>query len=88
MPTKNPRTHITHTPQVARALQVARTRWPNEDRESVLILHLLDEGARSIEENQALANERRTAHVRRIAGKYTNLYGEGYLEEIREGWAE
>ena len=88
MPTKNPRTHITHTPQVAHALQVARRRWPNEDRESALILHLLDEGAKSIEQSQASNDAQRVALIRRVAGKHADLFGEGYLEEIRQDWPE
>lgn len=88
MPTKHPRTYITHTPQVAHALDVARTRWPDEDRESALILHLLDEGAKAVEQSEGYAQEQRSARIRAIAGKHSDLYGKGYLEEVREGWSE
>ncbi|MCL1899066.1 MAG: hypothetical protein FWG11_00835 [Promicromonosporaceae bacterium] len=45
MPTTLPRTQVTHTPDVERALQVAHTRWPDESRASVLIARLAAEGA-------------------------------------------
>ena len=86
MPTKHPRTYITHTPQVAHALDIARTRWPDEDRESALILNLLDEGAKAVFQSEQYAREQRIARVRAIAGKYSDLYGNGYLEKVREGW--
>lgn len=88
MPTKHPRTNITHTPQVQHALEVARTRWPSEDRESALLLNLVDAGARSIEASEEFAAERRVARIRAIAGRHTGLYGQEYLEDVREGWTE
>jgi len=50
MPTTLPRTYITHTPQVQRALEVARRRWPNESRDSALIANLLEVGQRNTAE--------------------------------------
>ncbi|MDR6867503.1 hypothetical protein J2Y69_002106 [Microbacterium resistens] len=88
MPTTNPRTHITHTPQVVHALDVARARWPEEGRESALILRLLEEGAKAIEESDAYAEERRNARIRALAGAHSDSYGAGYLEEVRGGWPE
>ncbi|WEK61356.1 MAG: hypothetical protein P0Y60_00940 [Candidatus Microbacterium colombiense] len=88
MPTKSPRTHITHTPQVLHALDVARTRWPDEDRESALILHLLDEGAKSIEEHREAADAYRADRIRALAGKHSAHYGSGYLDELRAEWDE
>lgn len=88
MPTKNPRTHITHTPQVQHALDVARKRWPDETRESALILHLLDEGAKAIEEGESTAIQQRSARIRALAGKHGGMYGPGYLEDLRAGWSE
>ncbi len=88
MPTKHSRTHITHTARVARALAVARTRWPDEQSESTLILNLLDEGAKAIEEDERSEAAARTSRVRELAGKYSALYGPGYLEDVRAGWGE
>lgn len=86
MPTQRARTHITHTPRVARALEIARARWPEEDRENVLILNLVEVGATAIRRETEQADEARIARIREIAGKHRGLYGTGYLEEIRDGW--
>lgn len=88
MPTKNPRTNITHTPEVRRALEVARERWPNETTDSALILHLMKEGAQAIEASvKSTAQHRRTV-IGEIAGKYSDAYEEDYLANLREGWDE
>lgn len=88
MPTQNPRTNITHTTQVRHALEVARMHWPNEERESTLLLNLLEVGAKAIETSEEFAAERRIARIHQVAGKHTGLYSPTYLEEIREGWSE
>jgi len=88
MPTKHPRTNITHTPQVAHAIDVARREWPDEARESVLLLRLLDEGARVIEARVSGAERRRRERIDVIAGRYSAAYPVGYLEELREDWDE
>ncbi|MCK2025805.1 MULTISPECIES: hypothetical protein [Microbacterium] len=88
MPTKHPRTNITHTPQVARALDVARRRWPEEERDSALILLLLEEGARAVEEHADEGDARRAQRLRSLAGRYSGVYGDDYLERVREGWDE
>jgi len=88
MPTKNPRSHITHTPQVAHALDVARRQWPEEERDSALILLLLEEGARAVEDRAERDDARRSERLRSLAGKYSGDYGDGYLDRVREGWEE
>ncbi|MFJ2367964.1 hypothetical protein [Microbacterium sp. NPDC087665] len=86
MPTKHPRTNITHTPQVAHALEVARREWPQESRESALLLRLLDEGAKVVEARVDDAEIRRRAQIDVIAGRYSASYPAGYLEDLREDW--
>ena len=88
MPTRNPRTYITHTPRVQHALDVARKRWPEETRESSLILLLLEEGVKAIEEGEGAAVQRHIARIRALAGKHGDMYGPGYLEEVSAGWSE
>ncbi|MFK0402875.1 hypothetical protein ACIQTT_11140 [Microbacterium sp. NPDC090225] len=88
MPTKHPRTNITHTPQVAHAIEVARREWPDEVRESVLLLRLLDEGARVIEARVSGAESSRRERIDVIAGRYSAVYPVRYLEELREDWDE
>jgi hypothetical protein len=86
MPTKHQRTFVTHTPQVTRALEVARTRWPNE-RESALLLHLLEEGAKAVENSSRLAREEHLSRLRQLS-RHSDLYGAGYLDDVRDGWPE
>lgn len=88
MPTAHQRTNITHTAQVARALDVARRGWPNERRDSALILHLLEEGAKVVEARTADAEAARREHLRRVAGKRSALYPDGYLDDLRGEWDE
>lgn len=88
MPTKLPRTHITHTPEVEHALDVARARWPEADRESTLLIRLLTAGANAIEAQQREATTQHVARIRALAGIHSDLYEPGYLEELRDGWNE
>ncbi|QXQ12542.1 hypothetical protein [Skermania piniformis] len=84
MPTSRPRHVITETDQVARALDAAARRWPDDrDRRARLLLRLVDAG------HQALAgadDERRAARlaaISRTRGSLTGSYGAGYLDELR-----
>jgi hypothetical protein len=47
MPTTLPRTNITHTPRIQRALDVASRRWPNEP-DGKLLVRLVTLGAEAI----------------------------------------
>lgn len=87
MPTERPRTQVTHTPEVAFALDVARRRWPNESP-GRLIVHLIEEGARAIDSGSTAAAADHEKRVAQLAGKYTGVYGPDYLETLREGWDE
>lgn len=87
MPTKHQRTFVTHTPQVVRALEVARRRWPEEERESALLVHLVEEGMKAVESGDDAERAERVARLRALA-RHSDFYGEGYLEEVREGWPE
>lgn len=88
MPTKHPRTNITHTPQVVHAIEVARREWPHEERESVLLLRLLDEGARTVEARASDSEANRLQRIDMIAGRYAAVYPAGYLDDLREDWGE
>lgn len=84
MPTTRPRHLVTETDWVARALDDAAVRWP-EDRDSraKLLLHLVAEGHRAL--TQAAADRPATpaAAVRATSGVLTGTYGPGYLEHLR-----
>lgn len=80
---------VTETDQVARALDDAAERWP-EDRENRprLLLRLLEEGHRSVNgERQRRTDEHREA-VTSTSGVLTGVYGPGYLAELRAEWPE
>lgn len=79
---------ITETDQVARALDEAAWRWP-EDRgnRARLLLRLVEEGYHVVAgHREQLASDRRGA-VARTSGTLSGVYGEGYLSKLREEWS-
>jgi len=88
MPTTRPRHMITETDEVAQALDDAARRWPEErnDRRR-LLLRLVQEGHRAaVAEREVRAVARREA-IDRTRGALTGVYGQGYLDELRDDWA-
>ncbi len=87
MPTTRPRHVITESEQVAHALDDAARRWPADSgNRAKLLLHLVEEGHRAVVgQHESGVQERRNA-VARTSGALTGVYGEGYLNELREGW--
>jgi hypothetical protein len=85
MPTTLPRSQVTHTPEVRHALDVAARRWPDQ-KPGALLVRLIEEGARSIEDDDASAG--RAQRIRDLSTRYAGVYGEDYLTEVREGWDE
>ena len=87
MPTTRPRHVITETDEVARALDAAAKRWPEDrDRRAKLVLRLLGEGYRSLTAGEVAAGRREV--LRRTSGLLTGVYGPSYLEELRQDWPE
>lgn len=82
MPTTRPRHIITETPEIEAALNAAAARYPGDSRAD-LVRRLVVRGA------DALAADlgRRRAVLERVAGRYGNLYGPGYLDDLREDWS-
>lgn len=79
---------VTETAELARALDAAARRWPAErgDR-AKLLRRLLDEGYRAIlVEHEKTAAARRQA-VERTAGALSGVFGEGYLDRLRDDWS-
>lgn len=80
---------ITETDEVARALDDAARRWPEESgNRPRLLLRLLQEGHRAVTgEQQRHGAERRRA-LAAASGAGTGAYGAGYLAELRAEWPE
>jgi hypothetical protein len=87
MPTTRPRYVITATDEIVEALRAAAQRWP-EDSENprMLLLHLVAEGRIALRRSDT--EEARRSAVHATAGAFSDVYGEGYLDELREDWPE
>ena len=74
---------------MALALNDAAKRWPADSgNRARLLLRLVEEGHRAVVgQQERLARERR-AVLARTSGALTGMYGEGYLQELREDWPE
>jgi hypothetical protein len=89
VPTSRRRHVITETDQVARALDDAAERWPEErNNRPRLLLRLLEEGHRAVAGER---QQRVRAHQDAIAttsGALTGVYGAGHLDQLRSEWPE
>ncbi|GAB2445688.1 hypothetical protein GCM10027062_28150 [Nocardioides hungaricus] len=89
MPTTRPRYPITETQEVAEALEVAASRWPEDrDKPRILLLHLIAEGMEAVRASDAARIAERRAAVERTAGSASDIFEPGYLERLREDWPE
>ncbi|HZV74670.1 MAG TPA: hypothetical protein VFF79_13220 [Conexibacter sp.] len=89
MPTARPRHSITETDDVARALEAAAQRWPDDrERPGKLLLDLVREGHRAIATNAERASADRRAAIAHTDGALTGTYPADYLEQLRGDWAE
>ncbi len=87
VPTSRQRYQVTETPEVARALDVAARRWPNEPR-SRLLLRLVAAGSNALEKGGTEEARLRVAAIEATSGKYAEMFSDSYLDEIREDWPE
>ena len=62
MPTTRPRTQVTHTRAVEQALEIARSRWPDESP-SALLMHLVVRGGQATQDEQSQREIDRRAAV-------------------------
>lgn len=72
---------------MARALDRAAARWPNESR-SRLLLRLVDAGDSALADESARVTQARRTAVSVSKGAYPDAFGEGYLDELRADWPE
>ena len=87
VPTTRPRHTVTETDDVARALDDAAQRWPEErGNRHKLLLRLVAEGHKAAQKQADGRREQRLAAVERTAGALSGLYPAGYLDELREDW--
>jgi hypothetical protein len=85
VPTTRRRHQVTETDAIAGALDRAAKQWPEETR-SGLVVRLVALGAESLAERDAVSA--RSDALDRIAGRYGDLYGDGYLADLRSDWPE
>jgi hypothetical protein len=89
MPTTRIRHMITETDAVARAIDEAARRWPQErGGRAKLLLLLVDEGYRCIRQERDRETQRRRVAIERTSGSLTGMYEPDYLERLRSEWAE
>ncbi len=87
MPTTRRRHVITESEQVAHALDDAARQWPADSgNRARLLLHLVEEGHRAVVGQREIGVHERRNAVARTSGALTGVYGEGYLNELREDW--
>ncbi len=85
MPTALPRFQVTQTSEIANALAIAATEWPDAPRPE-LVTHLFREGAAAIQHRQDKRAEAQRSAA--IATQGILAYPPAYLAELRAEWPE
>ena len=91
MPTTRPRHSVTETDELAKALDRAAQRWPDDRHHRARLLVRIVEDWHADHDDQAERQatiERQLAAIDEFAGKFGHYYPPGYLEELREDWPE
>lgn len=86
VPTTRPRLTLTETEELAEALDVAATRWPDVRSRRELLLRLVKEGRDVIADERADEVAARREAILRTSGVLTGAFEAGYLERLREDW--
>jgi hypothetical protein len=83
MPTTRPRHLLTETDDIAAAIDAAAHLYPGTSRADILrrLIHI---GFETITDEQV----RHRIIVRELAGRFSGLYPDGYLADLREEWRE
>lgn len=86
MPTTKRRYALTETDALADALAVAARRWPGKGPTALLAL-LVEEGHRAIAASDQLEASVRRHNIIITHGIFdADVYGPGYLQELRKDW--
>jgi len=89
MPTARPRHTITETDEVARALDEAAQRWPEDaGARGRLLVRLVEAGQAAINGDRDSERNARRQAVRRTAGILTGVYRPDELKRLREDWPD
>jgi hypothetical protein len=85
MPTVRPRHQITETPELARSIDQAARRCPNEPRSKLLLLPV-DAGGAALEKGEDLATRQRQEAIKASSGKCADAFSADYLADLRRDW--
>lgn len=89
MPTTRPRHTITETDEVARALDEAARRWPQDaGARARLLVRLVEKGRAAISGDRERGAQDRRRAVRETAGSLTGVYRRDELQRLREDWPD
>jgi len=78
---------ITHTQPLQDALEIGMQYLPSSSV-SECLTQLAIEGANAVRDRKKATREQWRAKVVAASGRLTGVYGDNYLEELREGWPE
>lgn len=82
-----PRHLVTETDRIARALDHAASRWPEDSgRGGKLLLHLVEHGHQALLDESEDSRRERRAAIRRTSGALTGTYDTDYHERLRDDW--
>ncbi len=85
MPTNRRRYQVTETDEVARAIDQAAQRWPDEPRSRLIVRAIVTGGEALAQGSEVLE---RQAAIRRLRGSYKDAFDPDYLRDIRADWPE
>lgn len=72
---------------MARALKIARQRWPSEPQ-STLLTRLIEAGSAALEEERDQATQERIRAIDDTSGKYSDAFDDEFLTTLRQEWPE
>lgn len=80
---------LTESDALHAALETAARRWPDDaGSPGRLLLHLIEQGRRSVEAQGTADSALRLDVIHAHAGALTGSFGERYIERLREDWPE